>query len=201
LNGSASFVDSISIPPSPSPEDIKAQHNVDLLFDRAIEKSVWEPPSSPEALGELLDSRHMLPLFLPSDPRFLGAVPVKQSSLEGKQAGTTPGSHRRSASRVRAAMSWNLPGKKLREVEIRTLQWIDGAPSAARWYKSMEVEDEDEDKPPPYSPVGSDTELGELRLPTQFTPLTRSRSTARSKGRASTAGSPLVEISHFRIPS
>ncbi|KAI0687789.1 DIL domain-containing protein [Cytidiella melzeri] len=204
LNSNSSFVE--SIPPSPNPDEIRAQRSIDSLFDRVSEKSSWEPPSPPEALGELLDSRHMLPLFLPSDPRFLGAVPVKQNpSYQGSHhtsMSSNVGSHKRSGSRVRAAMSWKLPSRKLREVEIRTLQWIDGAPSAARWYRSIEVDDEDEEKPPSYSLGDSDTEVGQLRATTHFTPLTRSRSVARSRGRMnSTAGSPLAEVSHSRIPS
>lgn len=199
MNSSSSFVE--SIPPSPCAEDIVAQRNVDMLFDRNQETSSWEPPSPPDVLGELLDSRHMLPIFLPSDPRFLGAVPAKR--FQGSEPlGLTPG--RRSASRARPPMSWRLQSKKLREVEIRTLQWVDGTPSTARWYRSMDVEDEYEEKPPPYSPEESDSAIGspvaELRVATHFTPLTRSRSMARSKGRISSVNSPM-ESPHIRIPS
>ncbi|KAI0348366.1 hypothetical protein BDW22DRAFT_1385642 [Trametopsis cervina] len=194
-----------SMPSSPSPDDLRAQRSIDLLFDRATEKSSWEPPSPPEVLGELLDSRHMLPLFLPSDPRYLGAVPVKQSTPDNKRASVSSSvnSSKRSGSRMRAAMAWKLPSRELREVEIRTLQWIDGAPSTARWYRSMEVdeaEEVEEEKPPPYSPADSDSAVGELRVTTHFTPLTRSRSLARSKGRMSSAASPTVE-NHLRVPS
>ena len=79
-NSSSSFVESVS--PSPTPEDIAAQRNVDMLFDRAQEKSTWEPPSPPDILGELLDSRHMLPIYLPSDPRLLGAVPAQHTAAD-----------------------------------------------------------------------------------------------------------------------
>ncbi|EJD33454.1 hypothetical protein AURDEDRAFT_177463 [Auricularia subglabra TFB-10046 SS5] len=51
--------------PPPAPQGI------DALFDRGIDKAQWTAPRPPEALGELLDSRCMLPLVLPSDPQLL----------------------------------------------------------------------------------------------------------------------------------
>lgn len=184
--------------PSPSPEDIAAQRNVDMLFDRAQERSSWQPPSPPDTLGELLDSRHMLPIYLPSDPRMLGAIPAKEISTHDRRNGDSSGplNGKRSGSHVRPAMSWRLASRKLREVEIRTLQWVDGAPSAARWYRSLDVEDEEDERPPPYSPADSDSAISELKVSTRFTPFTRSRSLARNKGRLSFAGSP-----HVRTPS
>jgi hypothetical protein len=53
-----------------------AQRAIDDLFSRTFEKSDWQPAKPPVVLGELLDSRHMLPLLLPSDPMHLGALPV-----------------------------------------------------------------------------------------------------------------------------
>ena len=49
-----------------SSETFAAQHSIDNLFDRSHSQSEWEPAKAPQVLGELLDSRHMLPLFLPS---------------------------------------------------------------------------------------------------------------------------------------
>ena len=56
--------------------EFMAQRAIDDLFSRTFEKSDWQPAKPPVVLGELLDSRHMLPLLLPSDPMHLGALPV-----------------------------------------------------------------------------------------------------------------------------
>jgi hypothetical protein len=56
--------------------EFAAQRAIDDLFSRTFEKSVWQPAKPPAVLGELLDSRYMLPLLLPSDPMHLGALPV-----------------------------------------------------------------------------------------------------------------------------
>jgi hypothetical protein len=56
--------------------EFTAQRAIDDLFSRVFEKSEWQPVKPPTVLGELLDSRHMLPLLLPSDPMHLGALPV-----------------------------------------------------------------------------------------------------------------------------
>ncbi|KIM30850.1 hypothetical protein M408DRAFT_271449 [Serendipita vermifera MAFF 305830] len=56
--------------------EFAAQRSIDDLFSRTFEKSDWQPAKPPVVLGELLDSRHMLPLLLPSDPLHLGALPV-----------------------------------------------------------------------------------------------------------------------------
>lgn len=192
VNGNTS---SDSRPSSPSAEEIAAQKGIDFLFDRSQEKSSWEPLPAPEVLGELLDSRHMLPLVLPSDPRMLGAIPGKRAGSEGRPVSAGLEGVR-SASRAshgtRGSMAWRLYGRKLREIEIKTLQWVDGVPSTARWYRPIEFDEEDEKPPPPpYSP--SDPNLsadGDVKLVTQFTPLTHSRSTRRS-GRQSTTQTPI----------
>jgi hypothetical protein len=50
------------------------QRSLDRLFDTDYDMSEWLPPKPPQVLGELLESRHMIPLILPSDPKFLCAV-------------------------------------------------------------------------------------------------------------------------------
>ncbi|OBZ79433.1 hypothetical protein A0H81_00822 [Grifola frondosa] len=181
-----------------SPTQDTAQGHIDALFDRTQEKLLWEPTKAPEPLGELLDSRHMLPLFLPSDPRMLGALPVKPPITEDDKRSSlrlSVDGAGRSASRAsfgtRGAMTWRLDSKKLREVGVSTLQYIDGTRAAARYSRppiDLDDEDEEEEKPPP--PYASDDMIpayGDLKIETtRLTPLTRKPSARR--GRTSLAG-------------
>ncbi|TCD67088.1 hypothetical protein EIP91_000551 [Steccherinum ochraceum] len=199
-HGSPSSLDNVPSSPIPStsPEMQAIQRGIDMLFDRSQAKSTWEPPKPPEVLGELLDSRHMLPLLLPSDPRLLGAAPsTRPASEETKRSSM---SHGRNASQAslgsQGAMAWRLNSKRLRDVGMGTLQWVDGAVSASRWYRRAQVqiaEEEAEEKPPP--PYSSDDphpsfsdgdESAEYRSAPHFTPLTRKPSTRSRGGRAST---------------
>lgn len=68
-----------------SSTDFVAQKAIDNLFSRTFEKSDWQPAKPPVVLGELLDSRYMLPLLLPSDPKHLGALPVLPRDRSGKR--------------------------------------------------------------------------------------------------------------------
>ncbi|EKM61249.1 uncharacterized protein PHACADRAFT_247730 [Phanerochaete carnosa HHB-10118-sp] len=202
-SGSAYFD---SAPPSPSLEYSTAQRGIDTLFDRHREKSAWEPSSAPEALGELMDSRHMLPLLLPSDPRLLGAVPAKTAiphtklqsdslTMESSVRSSSRASHRASE-----ALAWRLRTRRLREVEIRTLQWIDGAPSTARWYHPVEFDDEDEKGPPPAYASGDEESLaGDGKMALHLTPLTSSRS-QRSRGKHSTGATPIEAPASMSLP-
>ena len=205
-SSSASISD--SIPSSPSIENPIAQQNVDLLFDRGPDKFSWEPPAPPEALGELLDSRHMLPLYLPTDPRLLGAIPGKKPFVDddGRFDATNPNrAPSRASQRSRGAVTWRLQSSRLREVGIRTLQFIDGASSTARWYRPVEDAEADEGgegtdadqetPPPPYTAYDPDSVLTDepMKVVTHLTPLTRARST-RSRGKASVDATP-VEVS------
>lgn len=192
-----------SKPPSPSLEESQAQRGIDMLFDRRQEKSVWEPVSAPDTLGELMDSRHMLPLVLPSDPRLLGAVPAKSPLTQTRpRSDSVAPDPTRSSSRashgITGTLGWKLRSRKMREVEIRTLQWIDGAPSAARWYRSTEFEDEDEKPPPPYTPNSEDG-AADAKLALHLTPFTNSR-ISRSRGRQSSGVTP-IEPSNNNKPS
>ncbi|KAI0830583.1 DIL domain-containing protein [Trametes gibbosa] len=186
-----------------SMEGSAAQRSIDALFDRTQEKLLWEPAKAPDPLGELLDSRFMLPLLLPSDPRMLGALPTKPPSLdEEKRAGvrvSVDGSSR-SASRAsfgnRGAMGWRF-SKHLREIGPSTLQYVDGSRAAARWTRPVEIEEEEGDRaPPPYPSDEQNEEDGELKIDTEvvhLTALTRAPS-GRSRGRASVAtGTPIEQ--------
>lgn len=180
-----------------------AQRSIDALFDRTQEKLLWDPAKAPDPLGELLDSRHMLPLLFPSDPRMLGALPTKPASLDDEKRTSVrlsvDGSSR-SVSRAsfghRGAMGWRF-SKQLRDIGPTTLQYVDGSRAAARWTRpppmEPEPEEEDDKLPPPYS--DEPEEGDELKVDTaavHLTALTRAPST-RSRGRASMTGGTPIE--------
>lgn len=151
---SASHAPSIS---TISTDKSDAQRRIDLLFSRDHERADWIAPQPPEALGELRDSRYMLPLVLPSDPRLLAAVPCSSASSGARRskrdsAVQTPVGNGgafsrlqegRSASRAsaagRGAMAWRSRGRKLRVIGIETLEWVDGVRGLGRWSTGMDV--------------------------------------------------------------
>ena len=181
---------------SVSTEASNTSHNIDLLFDREQDAASWEPVRPPEVLGELLDSRYMLPLLLPSDPVMLSATP-KMPSFWWDEDVANGISDSRSASRAskRSAESlpWQTMTKRLRDTGLNVLQWVDGAGSHTRWARQvdMQVQEEDEYRDEK-SPLGSDAQESDIP-PTsavrRVTPLTRKPS-LRSKGRASIDGGP-----------
>jgi hypothetical protein len=183
-----------STPPSPSLEDASAQRGIDTLFDRRHEKAAWEPATAPETLGELMDSRHMLPLLLPSDARLLGAVPARSSPPEPRLRNDSAIDPARSSSRAsygtRGALGWKLQSRKMREVEIRTLQWVDGARSTARWYRPLEFDDEDDKAPSSAHSADNLEHSKDFNLTVHLTPLTNSR-VVRSRGRQSAGITPV----------
>jgi len=167
-----------------SVENSGTQHNIDLLFGTPQETMIWEPVKPPAALGELLDSRYMLPLLFPSDPRMLAAVSGDRSVSDKEQ------DKRRSAplslntdSNIGNRVQWRSRNKKVRQVGVGALQWVDGIRSAARWAGSFELPDEDQEDPPSYT--SDDPNNARSGIP-QSTPLTRKPS-LRSKGRGGTA--------------
>jgi hypothetical protein len=54
---------------------------IDSLFDPSIPLGAYNPPGAPECMGELLDSRFMLPFSLPSDIDLLVAAPQPNSAF------------------------------------------------------------------------------------------------------------------------
>ena len=146
-----------------------AQRSIDALLDREQDAPVWEPAKPPEVLGEFLDSRHMLPLLLPSDPRMLSAAPKRPSlwknvgSGPSQQIGT--GDYGRSASRTSRrnadSIPWYISSRRLRRVGLETLRWVDGIDSVSRWSRPWhmgEIGDdsyEDAPAPPPFKPSHS----------------------------------------------
>jgi hypothetical protein len=172
-----------------------AHWSIDSLFDKSKEAPPWEPAKPPQVLGEFLDSRHMLPLFLPSDPRLLSAMPGKAWTLSGGNGvSAQPESNGPAGSRAegRTGVDWRCNDRRLREVRIDMLQWVDGVRSATdRWRQPMTTDDFNEDEVDPSQPMDSDNsghdsqkELGVNGSPPRFTALTRKPS-ARSKGRQS----------------
>ncbi|KAF5375121.1 hypothetical protein D9758_000363 [Tetrapyrgos nigripes] len=173
-----------SISASSSSDVIAAQEAIDLLFDRGTDKSSWEPVQPPKVLGELLDSRYMLPLVFPSNPRMLGALPG--NSLRDDDDKRSNASDSRSASRSSVgAMPWRAKNRKLRNLGSGALKWVDGAASASRWGRPV-VEEEDGDPAGENGdPAGEDGEHPDkLQVDINFTPLTRKRS-GKVKGRPS----------------
>ncbi|KAG8954438.1 hypothetical protein FRC04_011765 [Tulasnella sp. 424] len=55
------------------------QRLIDNLFDHDHPKSDWTAPKPPEALGELMNSRYMIPLIFPSDPALIVAASSKEA--------------------------------------------------------------------------------------------------------------------------
>lgn len=185
-----------SLPSSESiPDVLAAQKSVDMLFDRLQGKSSWEPAQPPEALGEFLDSRHMLPLFFPSDPRMLAALPGKLPSTAGesKPNGKSSGPVEATPASVgsRGPLDWTQGGKKVRDVGIGMLAWVDGVAYTSRWTRPIEIEPDDEAEMIQDSP-GLD---GDLTLNPNtpaalesITPLTRRKSSRRGRSSVFPAG-------------
>jgi hypothetical protein len=119
----------------------EAQLQIDSLFDREQHKSDWIGPRAPEVLGELMDSRYMLPLVLPSDPTLLCARPGlgggasskhhrKRDSDEiigrnGRARSISPASSIASGTRG-AVLEWRKRGEKVREIDPELVEWVDG---------------------------------------------------------------------------
>jgi len=149
---------------STSPSETQNPYrSIDILFDKLKDKSLWEPIKPPQPLGELLDSRYMIPLLFPTDPRMLGAfskhlsltqiVDVNGSktqsddTVSSRQSFESQRSSRsgRSPDVVDGIMSCRWRNKKIREVGMNTLQKIDGTTAAARWGKIVDPRFMDDD--------------------------------------------------------
>ncbi|EIW86798.1 hypothetical protein CONPUDRAFT_161452 [Coniophora puteana RWD-64-598 SS2] len=178
--------------PESSIEIDVAQRNIDLMFDKSAEKSDWEPSRPPQALGELLDSRFMLPLLLPSDPRMLAASSRKTAIIDhGRSTHPQPFNDARSVSTVsttdKGLMLWSLHSRRVRDIEASLLRWVDGTRTSARPLPlptSADLDVEDDSKDPSLS---DNSELGSHDdVVVKVTPLTRKPSARR--GRPSTGG-------------
>ncbi|KAG2023579.1 hypothetical protein CC2G_001214 [Coprinopsis cinerea AmutBmut pab1-1] len=182
--------------------DASQRNGIDGLLDRNQDKSWWQPIRAPQALGELLDSRYMLPLLFPDDPRLLAALPSR-AFLEETAINSQPASATLSPRSTKSSIDFGRPGpllwrardRKLRENGIRILRLVDGAHSVSQWWKNFDSpfdhDDHDHDHDPdpdheihPHSGQSEDGEDAVLKLDTEPTPFTRKPS-GRSKGRHS----------------
>lgn len=180
----------VSITSTSSGDVSAAQEGIDLLFDQGKDKSTWEPAQPPKVLGELLDSRYMLPLIFPSDPRMLSARPgkipvyddVKRSPLPTPD---TTRSASRASSGSHGAMAWYSRNRKVREVGSGALKWIDGAVSASRWGRPVADEEDFDGDQLEHSEMSegdyNDEAEDGLRVDTRMTPLTRKRSARKAR--------------------
>lgn len=177
------------------------QHNVDLLFDRTFDQSSWESAKPPQVLGELLDSRHMLPLFLPSDPRMLSAAPAKQYIVDFTKRTSNHQPEPRTSSRTDMvrSMGWKRRSHRVREVSIDTLRWLDSF-RPSRWTRPIYMEPSspgNDGNSPPLSPIGDGKDLrinpDAVQTSPASTPLTRKPST-RSKNRTSLLGDQFTPL-------
>jgi hypothetical protein len=131
--------------PESEPNEAAAQKSIDNLFLRTFDKSEWTPPKPPAVLGELLDSRHMLPLLLPSDPIHLGALPILSKEKHHDRDGGRPVNTRPSSVnsiRSRGCMEWSSRIRRLRIVGTEILD-IMGEPfhPDGRWKWSTSILD------------------------------------------------------------
>lgn len=187
-----------------------AQQGIDTLFDRGIDKAQWVAPRPPDVLGELLDSRCMLPLVLPSDARLLAVVPAGQVAADA--SGVAPPlngmSKRNSGSRSPrkapsvSAMEWEPRVKMARDVRVELLDSVDGVYSLLRRTQvdpevDLTVQDEDgeevdivdEPEHEEHSDLGSSVNSGSRAGSPQFTAVLSARPSVHLRaGRASTGG-------------
>ncbi|KAH9487020.1 Dilute domain-containing protein C25B8.08 [Psilocybe cubensis] len=186
---------------APSVEALSPQQNIDILFDKRADISLWEPVHPPQALGELLDSRHMLPLLFPSDPRLLAALPAKKVVLEDTKRESVQSFSSSEEGRTGATpLHWISRNRKVREVSIGTLKWVDGVGSASRWGRPVDHDyepEEQEHAPRSFPPEESEEPEGDEALESgnsHATPLTRKPS-GRTKGRQSMGETTPIETS------
>jgi hypothetical protein len=155
LNDSGSHHKLASSSSSMSSDLSFAQRNVDLLFERDMDAASWEPAKPPEVLGEFLDSRHMLPLLLPSDPRMLSAAPKKPAFWTDAPASGAERSTSRASRRSAGTMPWRTSTRRMRDFGLEMLRWVDGVGAVSRWTRPLPPDD-----PPPYD---DDDELDDER--------------------------------------
>ncbi|KAF8647938.1 hypothetical protein AX16_006470 [Volvariella volvacea WC 439] len=161
-------------------DPLPPQQQIDLLFN--LGDATWEPIRPPQVLGELLDSRHMLPLLFPSDPRLLAVVPDRsEDSLEeifSIRKSMDSGSGRSKRQSVR----WKSKNRRVRELAISALKYVDIGLPEYRWEKTFNEDGDLVHLSASRREVESDA--GTTNTDPHITPFTR-RPSLRSKGRAS----------------
>ncbi|EJD03989.1 uncharacterized protein FOMMEDRAFT_83167 [Fomitiporia mediterranea MF3/22] len=189
---------------SPTESQATSQSSVDLLFEKSpSEKSEWTPQRPPEVLGELLESRYMLPLTLPSDRRMLSAVAWKRPDHEhalntnsnGIKRGSLLQDGVRSLSRTRPSrrrcLDWTTRARRMRRVGVELLDCIDGPAWSGRWARHAEANGQDDEmtegnKSRRGSLDGTVDEDGEQLNHLHLTRMARATSSRSRQGRSST---------------
>jgi hypothetical protein len=114
------------------PVDLVVSTPIDDLFDGTTALSDFIPQTPPECFGELLDSRYMLPFFLPSETEYLVATPPTGAAFFNASIPTTLADGSRSSrpsSRSSFAssrpMGWALPEPRvLRRLPRDFFAWL-----------------------------------------------------------------------------
>lgn len=111
-----------------------------MLFDRSKDKASWRPQQPPEVLGELLESRYMLPMLLPSDPTFLAAVPRdsrRNSKINSIAIGSQGARESRASSMEGSSIPWSLRCRQIRQIGVEVLDSLEGLEEQrGRWTRS-----------------------------------------------------------------
>jgi hypothetical protein len=95
------------------------QDGIDGLLDSNLEAGDWLPPKPPPVLRELLDSRYILPILFPSDPKYLRAVSMDPYEImELGQEPNTPTPLK--------TLPFRLQPLNTKSVELRIMNLIDG---------------------------------------------------------------------------
>lgn len=117
----------------------------------------------------------------------LAACPGKASlPEEGTQSPHFTDSSSSSRACIDRTLSWRLNYRKLREVDLKSLQRLDGARRTAEWGKTTGYEEDGEPQEHhlPSRQPDDDEKEADLSINTHYTPLTRKTST-KGRGRLS----------------
>ncbi len=130
---------------------------IDDLFDADKGLREYKPPIAPPSIGESEESRHMLPLFLPSN-RFLPAIPhpgaASAVAVDDEKGDRPP--HR--------ALGWIArPGKTLREMPDDFILWLQAATEARRVRLGLEVSEVSLPTAKPHSSLIQHSSMANIR--------------------------------------
>jgi hypothetical protein len=167
-------------------------NSIDVLFDRENGRTAWEPVKPAPALGELLDSRFMLPLLLPSDPKLLAATPSRSVEMDPPAIKSPPSAViddfevSSGSDREHGVFSYRCRTKKLRDVGVDTLQWVDGYRAAARFLRPVHLEEDEIERPETPRHPDDVSRDDHDNMEDGLSPLTRIPSMRRTKSTAPT---------------
>lgn len=119
--------------------------DIDSLFYRKQGRVKWYSPRTPDVLGELQDSRYMLPLIFPNDPKLLSAISparkrISKRAVTQNSAAAIVEQERdwsrapsRASSVDRKSVPWKSRSRQLRSIGIETLEWVDNVRGQGKW--------------------------------------------------------------------